>query len=88
LRTILNWSKSLHLHRRAIFTAQAIANVRDDRKVAPKKKAPIRPKPNECQDEGLKSSSEDELFWVATGDYARATIRDWMKTPKRRGLRF
>jgi hypothetical protein len=55
---------------------------------AKKKKAPIRPKPNECQDEGLKSSSEDELFWVATGDYARATIRDWMKTPKRRDRKF
>jgi hypothetical protein len=52
------------------------------------KKAPIRPKPNECQDEGLKSSSEDELFWVAGTDYADAMIRDWTKTPKRHALRF
>src|SRR3546814_11210591 len=48
----------------------------------------IRPKPNECQDEGLESSSEDELFWVAGRDYADATIRDWTKTPKRRRVKF
>src|SRR6218665_572380 len=54
----------------------------------PKKKAPIRPKPNECQDEGLKSSSEDELFWVARRNYARAMIRDWTKTPKRQDRNF
>src|SRR3546814_12354629 len=85
LRTILNWSKLLHLHRRSVGAAQGwrlrIA-------LRPKKKAPIRPKPNECQDEGLESSSEDELFWVAGRDYADATIRDWTQTPNRRRVHF
>src|SRR3546814_19027697 len=85
VRTILNLSKLLHLHRRSVGAAQGwrlrIA-------LRPKKKAPIRTKPNECQDEGLESSSEDELFWVAGRDDADETIRDWTNTPKRRREKF
>jgi hypothetical protein len=31
---------------------------------------------------------EEELFWVAWPDYARAPIRDCMETPKRHRVQF
>lgn len=47
------------------------------------KKAPERPGPFGCSDEGLNPLKEEELFWVAGIDYACGVIRDWTETPNR-----